>query len=258
MRIARNPFIDEGARIYFSHGPILRTYLFVPLALAILTFIWWPRSPFSFYVRTAISPQTFTFIAVGMFVCLAYLSARYGAEDYSSDQYFRLREYVTLTPVPLGLVVAGKLGFGIFHSLFLLLLGAPFGLASLAVSGIAPVTAARALLVIGSSALACRMVGFFLLTLMHERQLLRDFIMMVGGILYVVLSISSFPKGNAISAILSLTSLEAGLPTTARMFGAAIPFYMYSVLMSAMVVAVLSAGVLVTLALERRRARLKG
>jgi len=251
MRGAVNPFVEEGLRAYFSHAVILRTYVVLLALLGALLFFWWPRGPVASSLFPTGGPRTFTVVAMGWLAGLAWLIARYGAEDYSSGSFIRLREYVTLTPVAISTVIAGKLAFSVLHTLFLLALGAPFALASLAVSGVPVVNAARALLVVGAAAVACRMLGLFLLIVLDERSLLRDLAMIAAGLTFIPASLALFPAANPVSAILSLGGASEH-PAAVPLLGAAIPFYLFSVIMSLLAAIVCAAALCASLAVVRK------
>jgi hypothetical protein len=247
-----NPFIEEGARIYFSHRAILRTYAVLLAVLAGMLVFWWPRGAVAGSLPPADGPRTLAVVAVGLFVAVAWLSARYGAEDYSSSSFIRMTEDVALTPLPLASVIGGKLSFALLHTLFLLALGAPFLLAALGVSGVPPGAAFRILLVVGSSAVACRALGLFLLTVLGEHALIRDLVMLSAGCVSIPASMAAFPPANPVSAILSLSG-AANLPPTVGMLGADLPFYLFSVIVSLLGAAVFASAAAVRLAIMRGR-----
>lgn len=205
MKIKGNPFVDEGIRAYFAQGSILRTYLLVPGALGLILLAVWPRGSFESALRATPLADTFTVVAAGFLGFLLYLSTRYGSEDFSPDSLVQLREYVTLTPVSLFSVVAGKAGFAVMHTLFLLTLGAPFLLASLAVAGVSLTQAFWALAVIGAAGLAARMYGLLVLTIVGERALTRDLILIPTIVLYLIVTLLFLPAVNPFSAVMSLS-----------------------------------------------------
>ncbi len=207
MRIARNPFMDEGLKTYFTQQTILHSYLALVGVAGVALLLWWPRVSFDVVVRTGAFPGTFTSVAIGLYFCLTYLGARYGSEGFSPEAQVRLREYALLTPVSLASLVAGKAVFALLHTLFLLALGAPFLLASLAVSGGGLSLILPALLVIGAATFAVRMYGLLTLALL-ERQGARDVTLAVGIIMFLVVSALVVPSVNPIVAILSILTRD--------------------------------------------------
>jgi hypothetical protein len=246
-----NPFVKEGVQVYFSQATILRTYVVLLAVLGALLFFWWPRGPVAASLFPHAAPGTFTAVALGWLALLVWLSARYGAEDYSSGSFTRLNEYVRYTPVAIGTVVAGKLAFAALHTLFLLALGAPFVLASLAVSAVPTVNAARAFLVVGAAAAACRMLGSFLLVALGERSLVRDIAMLAAALAAISASLALFPAANPVSAILSLGG-TADSPAEVRLLGATLPFYLFSVIMNLLAAIACAAAMSICLAVARK------
>lgn len=215
--ITGTPFVAEGFRTYFSDRTILRSYLLVPIALAIVLLVVWPRGTVESVLRAGASTDCFSVVALGLLAFLLYLGGRYGSEDYSPDTLANLREYVSLTPVSIGSVVAGKAAFAVLHTIFMLALGAPFLLAALAVSGAEARQAVAALGVVAASTVSARMFGLFLLVLFAGRKLLRDTILLAGMAAYLLVTYLFLPAVSPIAALLgasagvsALASLGAG------------------------------------------------
>jgi hypothetical protein len=84
---------------------------------------------------------------------------------------------VTLTPVPVISVVGGRLVFSALHTLVLLLLGAPFLAAAMAVGGADFPRALAALAVAGAASLGARMAGLLALSAFSRRTYARDLLL---------------------------------------------------------------------------------
>ena len=254
MRIVRNPFFDEGVRSYFAQQTVLRSYLALVGVTGLAFLLWWPRTSFDAVVRTGVVPATFTSVCIGLYLCLTYLGARYGSEGFSPEAQVQLREYALLTPVSLASIAAGKTLFALLHTLFLLALGAPFLLASLAVSGGGLTLLVPALLVVGAATLAVRMYGLLTLVLL-ERQVARNVILALGIVLYLVVSGLTVPAANPITALLSILPRdEAAAAPISLPFGS-IPFFWLSVIMSLLAGLLLAGAVLASLGGIRKRER---
>jgi hypothetical protein len=150
-----------------------------------------------------------------------YLGARLGAEDFSTDPTVQLRELVTLTPVPLLSLVAGRLAVGVLHTVLLLLLGAPFLVAAMAVGGVGFPQLLRALALIGSASLAARMCGLCALALSGGRRPLRDVILFlaVTGAASAVFFLA--PAASAFQNVGALARGGSPVPLTAAAADAA-------------------------------------
>jgi hypothetical protein len=260
MRIARNPsaslrvspFLDEGVRNYFAERAILRSYLALVGVVGVALLLWWPRISLDAVARTGSFPGTFSSVCIGLYLCLTYLGARYGSEGFSPEAQVKLREYALLTPVPLVSIVAGKALFALLHTLFLLALGAPFLLASLAVSGGGLSLILPALLVIGAATFAVRMYGLLTLVLL-ERQVARDVSLALGIILFLVVSALTVPATNPIAALLSILPRdEAAAAPISFPFGS-IPFFLICVIMNLLAGLLLAGTTFASLGRTRRR-----
>jgi len=249
MRITSKLFVDEGIRNAFSSERLLRAYFLMAAVLSIVLFFWWPTGSIAFDIPSGGGPRTFPSVAIALCFCCAYIGARSGAEDYSPPTRAHLREYVRMTPVSLPVLVAGKAAFAALHTLFLLVLGAPFLLASLAVSGVAVGRALGSLLVVGAFSLALRMAGLFLLALLGARRLFRDVILIALGVLCLAATLPFVPAANPLSAITGLSA--AGPPPTAIFFGLAIPIFLVSVIIDLLAAFAFAVGAFASLAAAR-------
>lgn len=258
MKIARNPFLDEGARTFFSQAAILRTYLVV-VGLAGLAFlVWWPRESLVAALRAGGSPDTFAATAIGLYIALAYFGARYGSEVYAPDTVRRIQDYVTLTPVPVRSIALGKVGFAFLHTLFLLALGTPLLLASMAVSGLGARALLEALLVIGAATLAVRVYGFLLVVLLDAHRALRDAALVVGIAAFFGLSIGLYPAANPIIALVSVSTRGVS-PGSALPFPfGSVPYFWFSALLDLLAAGLLAGGAAARLGGMRQRAAAPG
>ena len=254
MRMARNPFLDEGVRTYFARETILRSYLALVGVVGLALLLWWPRASLDAVVRSGVFPATFTSVCIGLYICLTYLGARYGSEGFSEEVQVKLREYALLTPVSLGSIVAGKTLFALLHTLFLLALGTPFLLASLAVSGGDLRLILPALLVIGAATFAVRMFGLLTLVLL-ERQTARDVCLALGIILFLVVSSLTVPAANPIAALVSILPRDEAAASPISLPFGSIPFSSLSVIMSLLAGFLLAGTVRASLGGIRRRER---
>ena len=196
-----NPFVVEGMRLYFSERRILRSYLFVVGALGLVLAAMWPRTTIEASLRAVAASDTFTVVAVCLLLLLLFLGARYGAEEFSPQGAERLREYVTLTPVSLFSVVGGRLLFSALHTAVLLLLGAPFLAAAMAVGGAGFLQALPVLAVVGTASIAAWMSGLLALALASRRQQQRDLLLFPLLAALLVVSWFAAPWANPVHAI---------------------------------------------------------
>ena len=257
MKRAANPFLDEGMRTYFSHGIILRSYLFLAGALALVLVLWWPRGTLEAALRSGSGADTFSAVSVAFLVLLMYLGARYGSEAWSPESAGKLGQYVALTPVSVVAVVAGRAGFAFLHTLFLLGLGVPFLLASLAVTGTGAPRVAEALLVTGAATLSVRMYALLLLTLMPGRQFLRDVALMSSVALTLALITALAPAASPLSAVLGLSPARGTAAAPVRLLSVSIPFFLVSVIIALLAALILTGGAIASLKIVRSRARAK-
>ena len=206
MRAAGSPLLREGARVYFSQPTILRSYLLLPCVLTVAALVGWPEGSLESALRAGSAANPFSVVSLAFLLLLVYLAGRYGAEDYAPESLASIRDYVTMTPTPVRSLVAGKVVFAFLHTAFMLALGAPFLLVALTVSGSRQGALGTAFAVLAGSALASRMYGLFLLSLLGPRKLLRSAAFVGGAGAYLLVTFLVFPSISPAAALLALGS----------------------------------------------------
>jgi hypothetical protein len=239
--------VRERVRIYLSDGGILRASLAIPGVLGLALLAMWPRGTMEAALRTGAASDTFTVMAICFLLVLLYLGAQWGAEDVSADPTVHLREYVTLTPVSLLSLVSGRLAGAALHTLVLLLIGAPFLVAAMAVGGAGFPETLQALAVIGAASLAARMCGLLAHALLGARRPLRELLLFLVLAAAFVLTFLFAPPVSPFQTLGTLLKpghvSSPSLVCTAAELGAALLF-------AALALAALSG--------MRARARLRG
>jgi hypothetical protein len=235
--------VAEGIRTYASSRSILRTYIFIPAALAIALLVTWPQGTIQGVFLGVAAADSFTVLSVMCLLLLLYLGGRYGSEDYSPETFVNLREYVSLTPASAGSLVAGKAAFSVVHTIFLVALGAPFLLSAASVSGAPRGSLSGVLALLATAAFAARMYGLLLLAAMGQRRLLRSVVFLVGVGAFLLVTYLAWPGFNPLVMVIAARDGAPLLPVILFNLGA-------SLLMGAAVTAVL--------VLVRRAARAGG
>lgn len=253
---AINPFVREGARVYFEDRAVLRSYVLLVAVLSCLLAFSWPRGPAAGLLLASAGLRALTVVAIGAFVAVAWISARCGAEDYACASFTRLEDYAVLTREPLLRAIAGKMLLAVLHTAFLLALASPFLLAALGVSAAPAGAFTRILLVIGAAAVAFRAFGLLLLVLLGSHALVRDVVMLSAGLLSIPASMALLPAASPVSAILALAG-AADLPAAAGLAFLRVPFHAVSVILSLAAAAVFVAAAAARLAQLRWDGRRK-
>ena len=199
--------VREGMRMYLSDRLILRACLYLSAVLGVALVVVWPRDPLEFALRTGMAPEAFAIVATCFLLFMIFLEARFGAQDQSTDPTVQLQEHVRLTSVPLVTLVGGRATFAALHTLLLLLLGAPFLAAGMAVGGAELPRLFRALAITGAAGLASRMLGLLALCTCGTRRPMREILM------YPVLVIVEIVAFAAVPSFSPFHALNAGDPS---------------------------------------------
>ncbi len=234
--------VREGMHAFLTDRRTLRACLYLAAALALVLVAVWPRGPLEAALRSGQATDTFSVVAIAFLVAGLYLGGRFGAEDFSTDPTVQLRELVTMTPVPLLSLVAGRLAIGVLHTVVLLLLGAPLLVAAMAVGGAGLPQLLAALCMVGAASLAARMAGLCALSVVGGRRPLRDIVLVLCVIAAAAAAFFLAPAASAFRGIGSLTKDPGSTPLLAAAADAG-------------VAVALAAGALAVLAATRARAR---
>ena len=236
--MSTNPVATAELRASFSHAGALRAWAAFLGVLAAVLYAWWPRSDLAWHLRTGTPPGTFAAVAIALFLLTGYLNARSGAGEYAPAAETSLADLVALTPVPVGAVVAGRLAAGALTVLFQLLLGLPFLLAALGVSGVSASVLPSVAAVVAAAAMAWRMSGLALRLALPEHPVLGDVLLLAASALYVG---GTFVVAPAANPVMALVQIAAGGARTLGVARASVPFFAVSATIGVLVCA--AAGV---------------
>jgi hypothetical protein len=198
--------VQEGMRTYLSDRLILRTCLYLAAVLGVALLVVWPRDPLMFALRTGLAPEAFSIVATCFLLLMIFVEARFGAQDLSADPAVQLPERVRFTSDPLGRLVGGRAAFAFLHTLLLLLLGAPFLAAAVAVGGAGPTRLFRAFAILGAAGVAMRALGLLFQCVLGARRPMREIIMYP---VLIALQIAAFAAAPVLSPF---HALNAGDP----------------------------------------------
>jgi hypothetical protein len=247
-----NPVASADFRASFSHTGSLYVWAIFLGSLGVVLFAWWPRSDLAWHLRTATPPGTFAAVAIALFLLAGYLNARAGDGEYAPAETTTLADLVALTPVPVTAVVAGRLAAGAITVLFQLLLGLPFLLAALGVSGVSASILPAVAAVVASAAMAWRASGLALRLALPEHPVLRDVLLLAASIVYLAATFVAVPAANPLSA---LVDLAGGGSRTLSVAGASLPFFAVSAIIALLVFALAVVASLAALQTARKKAK---
>jgi hypothetical protein len=242
-----NPVAAADLRASFGDTGALRGHALLLGALAAVLYAWWPRSDLAWHLRTATPPQTFTAVAVALFLLAGWANARAGAGDERAGE-IRLADLVARTPVTVAAVLAGRLVAGLLAALFQVLLGLPFLLAALGVSGISASVLPGVLALVAAAAMAWRSAGLALRLVLPSHGALRDVLLFASSAAWLAATYVAAPVVNPLAAIVEIVGGTSRRPGTD---GVALPLYAVSGIIA---LAVLAAATIVA-AVALRAAR---
>jgi hypothetical protein len=197
-----NPVAAADLRASFGDPGARRAHALFLGALAAVLYAWWPRSNLAWHLRTATPPQTFTAVAVTLLLLMAWLNARAGAGDDRAGET-PLADLVAHTPVTVAAVVTGRIAAGALTVLFQVLLGLPFLLTALGVSGVPATTLPGILALVATAALAWRAAGLALRLVLPSHGAVRDVLLFASSAAYLAATYVVAPAANPLAAIVT-------------------------------------------------------
>ncbi len=239
-----NPVAAADLRASFGDTGALRAHALLLGVLAAVLYAWWPRSDLAWHLRTATPPQTFTAVAVALFLLAGWVNARAGAGDEQAGET-RLADLVAHTPVTVAAVLAGRLVAGLLAALFQVLLGLPFLLAALGVSGISASVLPGVLALVAAAAMAWRAAGLALRLVLPSHGALRDVLLFASSAAWLAATYVAAPVVNPLAAIVEAAG---GGGRRQNALGVALPLYVVSGIIA---LAVLAAATIVAAAALR-------
>ncbi len=131
--------------------------------LAVFLILLWPRNELFYYLEEQSYPTAFLATFVSALLMISYLNLRWGGGEFFQADYFYvlLNKRTASFEEENSFFSYGFVGF-IIHISLLILLSLPILIASTVISGISPQAFAKAISVLFSSALFCRMFGFLI------------------------------------------------------------------------------------------------
>jgi hypothetical protein len=240
-----NPVAAADLRASLGDPSALRAHAIFLGALAAVLYAWWPRSELAWHLRTATPPRTFTAVAVTLLLLMAWLNARAGAgEDRAGET--PLADLVAHTPVTVAAVVTGRIAAGAVTVLFQILLGLPFLLAALGVSGVPAAALPGVLALVAAAALAWRAAGLALRLVLPSHGPMREVLLFASSAAYLAATYVVAPAANPLAAIV------AAAGDIGRTVRTSLPLYAVSGMIA---VAVLAAATVVAAAALRAASR---
>lgn len=211
MNIFKNPLLEESLRVYFSDQIITDKYIFLTAILTVVTFIGWPGRHFSSYLEYGNIPTVFSIVTYFSIYLLTFMTAGFSIESTGEEKLYSLSDWIKLTPIPIDKVFLGKFEFAVIHTIFLVLLTAPFLTISASASGI---SLFRLMAIFGVQTLIIftyRTIGIFLHSLLHTNRLLLNLLLvliLIILILFFAILIPGLSPVATIRTIIQTSSLS--------------------------------------------------
>jgi len=165
----KNPLVVEGVEVFFGHRVALRSYVFFFLTLLFVLLASWPAQPLTAYMEDGARPMTFGFVAVTLYLWMTYMAARFATTRFAGERFHPTTDWLEHAPVGRTRIITGRIGFAVFHLLFLGLTALPFVIVAGAATGIRGGHELACAAVILAASLAYRMIGVFFSLFLDER-----------------------------------------------------------------------------------------
>lgn len=198
-----NPILEEAAEVYIRRREYLIFHLAYAAAIALFTVLLWPTRGFMYFFRTETIPAAFQATVIAHVIIVSGVSLYAGLDRLAENQIIRYSEWLERTHLPVGILFRGKLAAGMVHTIFLVLMAAPFAVVAAGPAGVplAAVVASEVIVLIVG--LISRFAGMIISHLGETRYVLR----VVGAWLFValffVVTVQAYQPMNPIAAVIA-------------------------------------------------------
>jgi hypothetical protein len=184
-------FIDSTghALVPFFSKRIMSTAFYITLILGGLTILTWPWQGFVIHMKDQRVPFTFPVVFIGLFAIQTYMHLRLGRGEIGINYHFtheKIHQQYLATEVVRPFLQYGFVKF-CFQIVALLLPALPILLLATAISGFSLLTCLKALSVVATAALICRLWGFWLYELWGNASIFGYFLarIFLAGTMYL-------------------------------------------------------------------------
>ena len=228
------------------------------LILSGITFISWPKGEYFDYLLSGNSPQTYSVVVIAALVVISYFSFRFGADEIKDQISHSISDWLTLTPLSAWRILSGRMALFALHTAFLVTVSAPFIVVPATISGISLQEMLWGFLILFTSAITYRTIGFFCLLALDEREFLLHTILRIIFVFFMVAVIFPLPPASPILSLVSVSSMISDRFNHFQVFGKAYTFYKVTLIIHSAILGAMLVALTIQLRFYRNRLRRGG
>lgn len=211
----RNPILEESRQLIIHRREYLLLHVIYLAVSALFVVLLWPTRGYVHFFRTAAVPSVFEATVIFQVIVLSVVSLYAGMDRFAPTAVIRYSEWLEHTALPVQTLITGKMITAFVHSLFLVLIAAPFTVVAGGPAGMPASVVSSSMILLFLTTLGCRIAGMLISYVGENRYVVRVIGSWVFLALLYVATVQIVPSLNPIVALVrqQLTSsplLEVG------------------------------------------------
>jgi hypothetical protein len=162
--------------------------------------------------------MTFGFVVVTLYLWMVYLSTRFATTRFAGERFHPTADWLEHTSVGRTRIIAGRIGFAVFHLFFLCLISLPFLVIAGSATGISGGRLLASAALILAASFAYRMIGMFFSLFLDERPFYHGLLTWFCVFFLAFLTLFVRPEMNPLNRLFAVMGqnllADAGIPAT--------------------------------------------
>jgi len=183
----KNPLFEEQFNNNFINSSMIILHLSGLLIISILFFIFYPSKELSYYFTRSAEPAIFNIVLFTTLAFISYLILKTATFNVKGIKTINISDWFLYTKIKPITYVWGLFLYGLFYTLFLILLFMPLFLVSASVAAINPKNVFAVIITSYLFSLNLYMIGFFLFTVFKKRTWFLTYILWLLLSLVIIL-----------------------------------------------------------------------
>lgn len=193
-----NPLFEEQYKASFITPSMIRFHLIGLASISFLVFLFYPSQPVSYYLARSVKPEMFLIAFYTILAYVTYLTVKTAVFNISSTKIIGLKEWGLYGKMSYFSYFRGRLLYGLFYTVFLVLLFSPVLIVAASVSAVSPENLAALFLILFLFLSNIYLYGLLLFLLFGKQHWVQTLILWFTILLFTFLSATFQPSLNPI------------------------------------------------------------
>lgn len=203
-----NPLFEEQMRAGFINPYMIRLHLIGLGAITFLVFLFYPSQPVSYFLARSVKPEMFNIALYTIIAFMSYLIVKTAVFSIQGVKVIGLKEWFVYGKMSAGIYFRGRVFYGLFYSLFLLLLFLPILIVAASVSAVSPANLATIFLIIYVFSLNIYFLGLMFFIIFRKQHWILTLLLWFTIVIILFVSPTFFPDNHPSLIFMSLQSSD--------------------------------------------------